>query len=70
MIIKTMVPKLGEIHSYLGKPVKDELGNRIGSITDVQEVDDHYELTMTISNPVEFFNNATMGVFFNKEGDK
>lgn len=58
MTINTMVPKLGETHAYLGKPVKDEKGNRIGSITDVKELDDNYMLTMTIDDK---YNNAIMG---------
>lgn len=38
---------------YLGKPVKDSKGNRIGSIIDVLLVDDHYELIMEVKIKVE-----------------
>lgn len=48
MIIKTIVPKLGDSMQYLGKPVKDNNGIRIGSITDVDDEIDCYELTMDI----------------------
>jgi len=48
MIIKTIVPKIGEPMHYLGKPVNNDAGVRIGGITDVVEVDGHYELTMDI----------------------
>lgn len=59
MTINTIVPKLGDPTHYLGKPVKDESGNRIGSITDVKENDDNFILIMSIDDK---FNNAVMGV--------
>lgn len=48
MIIKTLVPKLGEAMHYLGKPVTNGLGARIGSITEVKDVGDCYELMMDV----------------------
>ena len=48
MIIKTIIPKVLEPMHYLGKPVLDENQNRIGSIVDVIEVGDHYELIMEV----------------------
>jgi hypothetical protein len=48
MIIKTIVPKLGDSMQYVGKPVKDDKGIRIGSITEVNDVGDCYELIMDI----------------------
>lgn len=48
MVIKTIVPKLCDGMYYLGKPVNDSNGVRIGSITDVKENGDQYELTMTM----------------------
>ena len=48
MIIKTIVPKLGEAIYYIGEPVMNGCGARIGGIIDVEEVDDHYELTMSL----------------------
>ena len=48
MIIKMIVPKLGEAMYYIGKPVMNGCGARIGGIIDVKEVDDHYELTMSL----------------------
>ena len=49
MEMKTIVPKLVDTHNYLGKPVTKN-GIRIGSITDVKEVGDHYELYMHIDD--------------------
>lgn len=43
MIIKIIIPKLGDSMHYLGKPVFDEFGVRIGSIVDIKDVDEHYE---------------------------
>lgn len=48
MTIKTIVPKVLEPMHYLGKPVLDENQNRIGSIVDVIDVGDHYELIMEV----------------------
>lgn len=48
MILKTIVPKLGDKMYYLGKPVTNGVGARIGSITDVVTVGDQYELTMDL----------------------
>ncbi len=62
MEIKTIVPKLGETFQYLGKPVTNEFGIRIGSISDVVDAGDHYDLIMTIEgNITRVFNNAVMG---------
>ena len=69
MIIKTIVPKLGEAHAYLGKPVTNECGVRIGSISEVKDVGDHYELIMNVSDDPfkpKTFNNAVMGVSFDE----
>lgn len=52
MNIKSIVPKLGNEMHYLGKPVKDENGTRIGSITEVKSVDDNYELIMCIDDKI------------------
>ena len=48
MIFKTIVPKLGEVMYYLGKPVTNDEGIRIGSITDVKEDGDCLEITMNV----------------------
>ena len=48
MIIKTIVPKLGDTMYYLGKPVTDGIGKRIGSISEVIDDGDHYTLIMDI----------------------
>ena len=50
MRTKTIVPKLGDPIHYLGKPVTDENGNRIGSIIDIKEVDDTFELFMEMDD--------------------
>ena len=77
MEMKTIVPKLGDTHNYLGKPVTKN-GIRIGSITDVKDVGDHYELYMHIDDQEiviepKYFNNAVMGEVYdfgvpNKKG--
>ena len=66
MIIKTIVPKLGETFQYLGKPVTNEQGVRIGSIIDVKDAGDHYDLYMHFEDneliiEPKYFNNAVMG---------
>lgn len=48
MIIKTIVPKLGESMYYIGKPVSNGVGTRIGSISEVIDQGDHYELIMDV----------------------
>lgn len=48
MIIRTIVPKEGDQMHYLGKPVKNDKGDRIGSIIEVLEADDNYELVMEV----------------------
>lgn len=48
MIIKTIVPKLGEAMHYLGKPVTNGVGARIGSITEVVEDGDCLILFMEL----------------------
>ena len=48
MIIKTIVPKLGDAMYYLGKPVTNGIGTRIGSITEVKEDGDQLELIMDV----------------------
>ena len=48
MIMKTLVPKIGDSMYYIGKPVTNGVGTRIGSITEVNEIDDHYELVMDV----------------------
>jgi HSP20 family molecular chaperone IbpA len=48
MIIKTILPNLGDVSQYLGKPVKDRDGNRIGGIVDVVADGDHIEVSMEI----------------------
>ena len=50
MIFKAIVPKLGETMHYMGKPVYDEQGVRIGSISDVVDDGDHFILIMNIEN--------------------
>lgn len=59
MVIKTIIPKLGETHQYLGKPIKNDKNIRIGSITDVKVMDDTYILFMSIDTN-SCINNATM----------
>lgn len=58
MIIKTIVPKLGDSMHYLGKPVTNELGVRIGSISEVKDEGDHYELTMDVEKEMDFKSNC------------
>ena len=53
MIIKTIVPKVGEPFQYMGKPVLGVNRERIGSITDVIDVGDHYELIMEIVDNIK-----------------
>ena len=48
MIMKTLVPKIGDPIYYMGKPVTNGAGARIGSVTEVNEIDDHYELVMDV----------------------
>jgi hypothetical protein len=48
MIIKTIVPKLGDSMYYVGKPVTNGVGARIGSVSEVIDEGDHYELIMDI----------------------
>ena len=50
MIFKTVVPKLGDPMHYIGKPVHDENGLRIGSISDVIDDSDHFILIMNVEN--------------------
>jgi hypothetical protein len=50
MIIKTIVPKFGEPMHYIGKPVKDKDGNRIGGIVDAVLNGDCVEISMEIPN--------------------
>lgn len=58
MIIKTIVPKVGEPFQYIGKPVIGLPRERIGSITDVIDVGDHYELIMeVVDNKTEGLKN-------------
>lgn len=62
MIIKTLVPKVGETFQYIGKPVTNELGVRIGSISEVVDAGDHYDIIMEIEGVhTMVFNNAVMG---------
>lgn len=76
MTIKTIVPKLGESFQYLGKPVTNDQGVRIGSISDVKDAGDHYDLYMRIDDGAlesKKFNNAVMGEVYdfvdsNKKG--
>lgn len=68
MIIKMIVPKLGEAMYYIGKPVMNGCGARIGGIIDVEEVDDHYELTMDVSGVYSKPDSDTYSVeFYNKK---
>lgn len=48
MIIKTIVPKIGDAMHYIGKPVNNGVGARIGSISEVKDEGDHYELIMDV----------------------
>ena len=48
MIIQTIVPNLGDSMHYLGKPVKNGVGARIGSITEVKEDGDSLILIMDV----------------------
>lgn len=48
MIIKTIVPKIGEAMYYLGKPVTNGVDGRIGSIIDIIEDGDHFILIMDV----------------------
>ena len=78
MEMRTIVPKLGETFQYLGKPVTNEQGIRIGSISDVVDAGDHYELYMHFEDneliiEPKYFNNAVMGEVYdfvdsNKKG--
>ena len=78
MTIKTIVSKLGEPFQYLGKPVTNEQGVRIGSISNVKDAGDHYDLYMHIDDESlgpKKFNNAVMGETFdcgdsNQKGGK
>lgn len=72
MIIKTIVPKLGTEMDYLGKPVKNGVDARIGSISEVVDVGDHYELIMVVetvySKPDrDMYSGNTVGIFRNNE---
>ena len=57
MILKTMVPKLGDQMHYIGKPVQNEAGVRIGSISDVIDDGYHFILIMNIESK-EYDTNA------------
>ena len=48
MIIKTIVPNIGEPMYYIGKPVTNGVGTSIGSISEVKVDGDHLELTMDV----------------------
>lgn len=48
MILKTVVPKEGDTMPYMGKPVYDNNGNRVGFITDVLDSDGHFDLIMDV----------------------
>jgi hypothetical protein len=45
----TIVPKTSDAMYYLGKPVKDLNGERIGSIIEVEDLEDHYKLIMEVN---------------------
>ena len=66
MIIKTIVPKEGDIKTYINKPVVDRVtesdpfkAKAIGVITGAVEVEKGYELTMEIFGKpnLEFYGN-------------
>lgn len=58
---KTIVPKQGDIKSYINKPVLDKLNmdeakssKAIGVVTDAKEVEQGYELTFSIFSRYRF----------------
>ena len=61
VIIKAIVPKDGDIESYLNKPVLDRVTESdpfktktIGVITNAVETEQGYELTMEINEYLDF----------------
>ena len=55
MIFKTISPKVKAVSNhYLGMPVRDANGYRIGSIIDVIDQGDHFELIMDIEVEVNW----------------
>ena len=57
MIIKTVVPRIGDKMLYIGKPIKDEKRNTIGFITDVIEDDWNFELIITDPRLTDYCND-------------
>jgi hypothetical protein len=58
---KTIVPKQGDVKSYINKPVLDKLSldltkssKTIGVITDAKEIEEGYELTVSIHSKYRF----------------
>lgn len=51
MELKTIVPKEGDILSYMNKPVKNGMGEVIGVIIKAEDLGDNVELTMNVMMP-------------------
>jgi len=60
IVLKTVVPKQGDINTYLNAPVLDRVNfnafdsKAIGVITDVIEKEDGYELTIMLRNKMQY----------------
>ena len=60
IVLKTVVPKQGDINTYLNAPVLDRVNfnafdsKAIGVITGVIEKEDGYELTMMLRNKMQY----------------
>lgn len=70
MIFKAIVPKFGEPMHYIGKPVKDEDGNRIGGIIDAVPYGDCVEISMEVPGVYsgkEIMNKISLGLGISDE---
>lgn len=60
LTLKIIVPKDGELDSYINKPVLDRISydafdsKAIGVITNAIEVEDGYELTIMLRNNIQY----------------
>lgn len=50
MRIKVIVPKMGDMSKYIGKPVNNIVDDEIGSVVEVKDsFDNTYELTLQVT---------------------